>query len=95
MSCKFDMTQMKARFQAAHEEFSDLVGKLNSGELEEGKLPRIYELEREINGIMEQISAENRRIREKIEENRSRVKRSEIEIERLKSRAESLGKRLK
>lgn len=53
MSDKFDMTQMKARFPAAHEEFSDLVGKLNSGELEEGKLPRIYELEREINGIME------------------------------------------
>lgn len=95
MSDKFDMTQMKARFQAAHEEFSGLVGKLSSGELEEGKLPRIYELEREINGIMEQISVENRRIREKIEENRSRVKRSEIEIERLKSRAESLGKRLK
>ena len=48
MSEKFDMAQMKARFQAAHEEFSDLVGKLNSGELEEGKLPRIYELEREL-----------------------------------------------
>lgn len=42
---------------------------MNSGELEEGKLPHIYELEREINGIMEQISVENRRIREKIEEN--------------------------
>jgi len=78
-----------------HEEFSDLVGKLNSGELEEGKLPHIYELEREINGIMEQISVENRRIREKIEENRSRARMSEMEIERLKSRAESLGKRLK
>ena len=78
-----------------HEEFSDLVGKLNSGELEEGKLPRIYELEREINGIMEQISAENRRIREKIEENRSRVKRSEMRIERLKRRTESLERRLK
>lgn len=95
MSDKFDMTQMKARFPAAHEEFSDLVGKLNSGELEEGKLPRFYELEREIEEIMEQISAENRRIRKKIEENRSRARMSEMEIERLKSRAESLGKRLK
>ncbi len=95
MSDKFDMAQMKARFQVAHEEFSDLVGKLNSGELEEGELPRIYELEREIDGIMDQISAENQRIREKIEENRSRAKRSEMEIERLKKRAESLEKRLK
>ena len=38
MSDNFDMAHMKARFQAAHEEFSDLVGKLNSGELEEGEL---------------------------------------------------------
>lgn len=94
MSDKFDMAQMKARFQAAHEEFSDLVGKLNSGELEEGRLPRIYELEREIEGIMEQISAENQRIREKIAEKHARIKRSEMEIERLKRRAESLEKRL-
>ncbi len=71
MSCKFDMAQMNARFQAAHEEFSYLVGKLNSGELEEGKLPRIYELEREIEEIMDQISAENQRIREKIGKNMS------------------------
>ena len=48
MSDNFDMAHMKARFQAAHEEFSDLVGKLNSRELEECKLPHIYELEREI-----------------------------------------------
>ena len=95
MSDKFDMAQMKARFQAAHEEFSDLVGKLNSGELEEGELPRIYELEREIEEIMDQISAENQRIREKIEENRSRARRYEMEIERLKRRAESLEGRLK
>lgn len=94
MSDKFDMAQMKARFQAAHEEFSDLVGKLNSGELEEGRLPRIYELEREIEGIMEQISAENQRIREKIAEKHARIKRSEMEIERLKMGAESLEKRL-
>ena len=70
MSDKFDMTQMKARFQTVHEEFSDLVGKLNSGELKEVELPRIYELEREIEGIRDQISAENQRIREKIEEKR-------------------------
>lgn len=30
---------MKVRFQAAHEEFSDFVGKLNSGGLEECELP--------------------------------------------------------
>lgn len=95
MSDKFDMAQMKARFQAAHEEFSDLVGKLNSGELEESELPRIYELEREIEGIMDQISAENQRIREKIAEKQARIKRSEMEIERLKRRTESLEKRLK
>ncbi len=95
MSDNFDMAHMKARFQAAHEEFSDLVGKLNSGELEEGELPRIYELEREIEGIMDQISAENQRIREKIEENRRRAKSYEMEIERLKMMAESLEKRLK
>ena len=59
MSDKFDMAQMKTRLHAAHEEFSDLVGKLNSGELKEVELPRIYELEREIDGIMNQISAEN------------------------------------
>ncbi len=53
MSDKFDMAQMKARFHAAHEEFSDLVGKLNTGELEERELPHIYELEREIEGIMD------------------------------------------
>ena len=95
MSDNFDMAQMKARFQAAHEEFSDLVGKLNSGELEENELPRIYELDREIDGIMYQISAENQRIREKIEESRIRAQRTEMKIERLKSRAESLEKRLK
>ena len=95
MSDKFDMAQMKARFQAAHEEFSDLVGKLNSGELEEGELPRIYELEREIDGIMDQISAENQRIREKIAENRSRAQRLEMEIDRLKKRTEFLENRLK
>ena len=95
MSEKFDMAQMKARFQAAHEEFSDLVGKLNSGELEEGKLPRIYELEREIEGIMDQISIENQRLREKIEERCARIRRSEMEIEHLKKRAEILEKRLK
>ena len=67
MSDKFDMAQMKARLHAAHEEFSDLVGKLNSGELEKCELPHIYELEREIEWIMDQISAENQRIREKIE----------------------------
>lgn len=53
MSDKFDMAQMKARFHAAHEEFSDLVGKLNTGELEERELLHIYELEREIEGIMD------------------------------------------
>ena len=74
MSGTFDMAQMKARFQTAHEEFSDLVGKLNSGELEEGKLPHTYELEREIEGIMDQISAENQRICEKIEEKRLQAK---------------------
>lgn len=95
MSDKFDMAQMKARFQAAHEEFSDLIGKLNSGELKEGELPRIYELEREIDGIMDQISAENQRIREKIAENRSRAQRLEMEIDRLKKRAEFLENRLK
>ena len=95
MSDKFDMAQMKARFQTAHEEFSDLVGKLNSGELEEGELPRIYELEREIDEIMDQISAENQRIREKIAENRSRAQRLEMEIDRLKKRAEFLENRLK
>ena len=95
MSDNFDMAQMKARFQAAHEEFSDLVGKLNSGELEEGELPRIYELEREIDGIMDQISTENQRIREKIEEKRCRAQMYEMKIERLKKRAESLEKRLK
>lgn len=95
MSDKFDMAQMKARFRAAHEEFSDLVGKLNSGELEEGELPRIYELEREIEEIMDQISAENQRIREKIAEKQARIKRSEMEIERLRKRAEFLEKRLK
>jgi hypothetical protein len=68
---------------------------LNPGELEESNLPRFYELECEIEGIMDQISTENRRIREKIAENRSRARMSEMEIERLKSRAESLGKRLK
>lgn len=94
MSDNFDMAQMKARFQAAHEEFSDLVGKLNSGELEEGELPRIYELEREIEGIMDQISAENQRIREKIAENRSRAQRLEMEIDRLKKRTEFLENRL-
>ena len=67
MSDKFDMAQMKTRLHAAHEEFSDLVGKLNSGELEKCELPHIYELEREIEWIMDQISAENQRIREKIE----------------------------
>ena len=53
MSDKFDMTQMKARFQVAHEDSSGLVGKLNSGELEESNLPRFYELEREIEEIMD------------------------------------------
>ena len=95
MSDKFDMAQMKARLHAAREEFSDLVGKLNSGELEECELPHIYELEREIEWIMDQISAENQRIREKIEETRRRAQRDELEIERLKRRAESLEKRLK
>ena len=95
MSDNFDMAQMKARFRAAHEEFSDLVGKLNSGELEESELPRIYELEREIEGIMDQISAENQRIREKIEEKRRQAKMYEMDIERLRKRAEFLEKRLK
>ena len=95
MSGTFDMAQMKARFQAAHEEFSDLVGKLNSGELEEGKLLRTYVLEREIEGIMDQISAENQRIREKIEEKRRQSKMYEMDIERLRKRAEFLEKRLK
>ena len=44
---------------------------------------------------MDQISAENQRIREKIEENRRRAKSYEMEIERLKMMAESLEKRLK
>ena len=94
MSEKFDMAQMKARFQASHEEFSDLVGKLDSGVLEEGELPRIYELEREIEGIMERISIENQKLREKIEERCARIRRSEMEIEHLKKRAEILEKRL-
>ena len=68
---------------------------MNSGELKEVELPRIYELEREIEGIMNQMSSENQRIREKIEEKRLRAKRYEMEIERLKKRAESLEKRLK
>ena len=95
MSDKFDMTQMKARFQVAHEDSSGLVGKLNSGELEESNLPRFYELDREIEEIMEQISAENRRIREKIAEKHVRIKRSEMEIECLKKRVEYLEKHLK
>lgn len=44
---------------------------------------------------MDQISAETQRIREKIAEKHVRIKRSEMEIERLKNRTESLGKRLK
>ena len=95
MSDKFDMAQMKARLHAAHEEFSDLVRKLNTGALEERELSHIYELEREIEGIMDQNSAENQRIREKIEEKRRRAKRYEMEIDRLKKRTESLEKRLK
>ena len=56
MSDKFDMAQMKARLHAAHEEFSDLVRKLNTGALEVRELSHIYELEREIEGIMDQNS---------------------------------------
>ena len=44
---------------------------------------------------MDQISAENQRIREKIAENRSRAQRLEMEIDRLKKRTEFLENRLK